>query len=644
MSFRYAAAGGPPVVDQPTQFPDATSSDTPARVSTPILFNVTAHDEPSRNLTFTIYWNYITDLRTGQGDLADRATLIAVVGIDGNATVSIPHTYGAIGPLFQQDTDYNGVMDLGAYYVFVDVGNGVGNGTAAASSWVAANRMPSTTSGIGSDSGFYNVHPPNHTFTANLDFTVFDLDNDTLTVTWDFGDGTPLVVQVTPPARSLTDVVIQHVYDVYNPKLPTEPRPLSFLVNATVDDGHGHRILPRDGLNTTLNGYLWKDTGPQLQQGISYSPRIPGHPEAIYINQRVNFSAEFNDTTPDPLFYYWDFNNDSRIDASGPNVFYSFGGPPEGKWYDVWLYVTDGDWKLPRDVHNASLHVSVFARDNLPPDVLGLPSDNGVFNSTLGSALGFYYQAYDEDGDNLTFSWDYGDGHSENVTAAPPGDNPLGPQKVFFNHSYARADCTETGIDFAGSGKSQSVRSSYCVFHVTVRVSDGHHAFIVKTALVHASSLNLPPKATCCGLHQEGTTVEGYFVTNRPLSFTIYNLTDNDSDLIYLTLDFGDGSSVTRVVQASPTPQDVKVEHTYTTVPKLEYFAVYLNMTDKQVGVLEHNPSQKISVKVEASFELEVPRPWNWIDYASLSAVFAIPAGLVAFSRWKGAKEEEENF
>ncbi len=592
LAFRPAAAQVPPAVDQPTQFPDATSSDTPARLGTPILLNVTAHDEPSRTLAFTVYWNYITDLTTGQGDPTDRDTLAVMAGSDGRATVSLDHTYRALGPLFQQDTDYDGVNDLGAYYIFVDVGNGVDNGTAAASSWVAANRMPSTTSGIGSDSGFYNVRPPNHTFTATLGFTVFDLDNDSLTVTWDFGDGTPLAVQVTPPARSLTDVRIQHVYDVYNPKLPTEPRPLSFLVTATVDDGYGHRILPRDGLNTTLNGYLWNDRGPQLLIGISFSPHIPGQGYAAYNDQWVNFSAEFTDPTGDALAYYWDFNNDSQIDASGSNVswlFSAFGGPPEGRWYDVRLYVTDGDWKLPGDVHNTSLSVRVFVRDNLPPDAPDLPSDHGVFNATAGSPLTFYYQAYDPDGDGLTFNVDYGDGYSQRASTSPPPDNPQGAQRLFINHTYGTAG----------------------TYPLTVTLGDGAGHSVTRSAKVNVlGQMNLPP--TILSLHSE---VNGIPTDTFPVGIQVEfvaNLSDPDDSPIHVRWDFGDYTSQAQIIAV---PGLARASHIYgsggsylVTLTASDGFS----QTSGQLGVMVNSnlpPSiNYFHAEVNGSYTNRVPR------------------------------------
>ncbi len=645
------SAQNPPQVLAVDESPNGNNSDNPVRVGTVITYTVVANDQavpPASTLTFTLYWNFSTP--DGPGDLNDRTVVQAPTDTSGNAFVATPHPYATIGPWQQRDLNGDGRNDTGGWFLLVKVDDGGGGPFyGAAYTFLVVplgNRAPIITYGL-PDTQNITLNPPSHKFPVNLAIAAEDPDNDSLNVTWAFGDGA-FQVNHSGPALKGVQFNASHVYDA---NISRTPRSFSWTATATVDDGHGHKVWAG---NTTVSMYVTTDYGPQLPpEGISYGPKGPRGSRDypfVYNGVPINFSIQAKDPNSDPLTYYWDFEDDSTIDALGSSVFWIFHGGESLTPHAVRVYVTDGGWKEPTSAHTVHTNILVYARDNVRPVLPAIPAYNNTFNATLEKPLVFSYVATDRDGDNLTFQLDYGDGQSA-VFAGVHNDtweashDIFGAYNLTFNHTYSEATCTERANYTSGVGKQVTVIRGNCVYHVTLRALDNHTAGSLTNFLVYASSSNEPPVFTTFVESQEGADVLRYYFTNATIFFTVLNLADNESDRVTLTFDYGDGKGDTKVIAASRIPQDVVFEHTYRIRPKdlgREQFVVRLNISDNRAGIGNHYVHQEHSIKVDDPFHRLTLPPWDVVDYASLAGVLSLPVALFMIQRRRSAREEEE--
>lgn len=651
--WRVASAASPPSVLSITQSPDGSSSDSPVPVGTVISYTIVAQDPdvpPAATLKFIIYWDYLKP-DGSSGDLTDNYTSRVATDSTGTATLSTTRIYAAIGPWQQRDLNGDGRNDTGGWFLWVEVDDGGpdGPGISAAYTFLVVplgNQPPVITSSLPSVFSAI-VNPPNHTMAVEFSFSVSDPDNDTLSILWEYGDGTTETA-TTGPAAQAVQVAASHVYDA---NISQTNRFFNWTARAAVADSHDHTVVAGP---TLVSMYVTLDYGPiPSGSGISYSPRgperSPDYP-FVYNGAPITFSYTAADPKGDPLTYSWDFEDDGTIDAVGQIVSWTFHGSEALVVHKVRVFVTDGNWKLPASAHNITTTVEVYSRNNARPTLPDIPAFNATFDWFLENPLVFKYFPTDRDGDNLTFQVDYGDGqfaviagvHNDTYEAA---HDMFGVYNLTFNHTYTESSCSERANYTSGSGKQLVILRSNCVYRGTIWALDGHTEGGVISFRVLASSSNRPPEFTGFQASQEGSGIQGYFITNNTITFTVLNLTDNDSDSVTVTIQYGDGQSDTQVVSASAVPQNVVFQHTYRIKAKAfggEFFVARLNITDNRVGVLDHQPHQQLSVKVEDPFTLQEEPPWDVVDYSSLTAVLALPVGLFILGRRRAAQQEEE--
>ncbi len=636
------------------QSPDASDSFSTVTIGTPITYTITARDPdvpPVASLAFTIYWDYFAaNFSPGNRDLKDVVT--AATNASGHGTATVTHTYVDIGPHQQADRNDDGTMDIGGWFMWVEVDDGVdGLGISAAYSFMTlppANEPPIITVGLPS---IWNtvVNPPNHTFPVTLSFFVRDPEGDHLNVTWEYGDGSQETMYVGPAPQE-TAVSTTHTYDA---NVTLTPAYHNWTLRATVDDGHDHPVVVGP---TRISMYVTLDSGPVFEGDITFTPTF-GDPSYTYNGIALNFTVTARDSNGDPLYYSWDFNNDTTIDALGSRVSWILQDtgthiphPTYGdlNWslHEVRAFVSDGYWKLPADAHNQSRNIQVWSRDNARVLLTPLPTFNNTFNATLEQPLTFTWQVFDADGDNVSFAVEYGDGSQVEIIAGIRNNSfdPPGFYNLTFNHSYSFSTCRERGNYSTLYGKQVIIGSSFCIYRLNITVSDGHNLPIRVKPLVFAGSVNQPPIFTEFLASQPGSEQFGYFITNQAVNFTIRELRDPEGDTVYLTIYYGDGTSATMEVKNTSGARDVVFTHIYTSKPPegLEFYTVRLEITDRRVGIFDHNPAQTYSTKVEDPFILTEVPPWDILDYASLAAVLTVPPVLLVLGRWRSAKEEEE--
>jgi len=196
---------------------------------------------------------------------------------------------------------------------------------------------------------------------ALLDFSVVatDVAADTVTVTWDFGDGSP---------TALGDAV-QHTYDEDG----------AYSVTATLAD--------EDGGSTVLSGTATiGNASPVLLPGTA-----PNGDEG----QLLAFAAPATDGGQDPLTWSWDFGDGTPLEA-GESPSHTFAD--EGS-YSVVVVVTDDDG-------GSATRTDVVTIANVAPSVDSLVLVDGDEAELLALSA----TVSDPGDDTLTVTWDFGDG------------------------------------------------------------------------------------------------------------------------------------------------------------------------------------------------------------------------------------------
>ncbi len=186
--------------------------------------------------------------------------------------------------------------------------------------------------------------------------------------------------------------------------------------------------------------------------------------------------------------YSWDFGDGDSSSGQNPAHAYSQAGT-----YTVTLTVTDDDGATDSDTTTAT----VTADQNQPP----VADAGGPYTGTENVPISFNGgSSYDNDGNIVSYSWNFGDGHSST------GQNPT--------HAYTQ-DGTYT-------------------ITLTVTDDDGATDSDTTTATV-APSTNQPPVADTGGPYTGAKDV--------PISFNGGSSYDDDGDIVFYSWDFGDGDS-----------------------------------------------------------------------------------------------------
>ncbi|MCB0211353.1 MAG: PKD domain-containing protein [Anaerolineae bacterium] len=376
--------------------------------------------------------------------------------------------------------------------------------------------------------------PPGITFDGSGSF---DPDSDTLTYTWNFGDGTPAgngaaVSHVYLDNGSYTATLTvndgrggtatdQATVTITNkpPKAVTGgPYTGNEAQSITFDGSGSSDVSPNDTLS-----YAWNfgDGTPIVTSGVvvthayadngiynvslqvtdddggtntanttatinNLNPTAEaGGPYITTINVAVSLTGSGTDVAADTLTFEWDLNNDGTFETSGLTPSHTWAMPG---LKTVTFRVTDDD--------------GGFTTDTATVDVGSPPTANpgGPYTANEGSSITFDGSAStDPDGDSLTYLWNFGDG-SGTATG------------VSVSHTYV-----DEGTYTAAS----------------LTVNDGRGG--VSTVPVTVTINNVAPTATIIGSYSGN---EGQSIT--------FNGSGNDpgtNDTLTYTWDFGDGTT-----------------------------------------------------------------------------------------------------
>lgn len=572
-----------------------SASPSTAYVNEEVTFFANASsDVPAAALTFRVYFDAFT--LPGLTNNTASATSVNTTGNPGS--VIVKYTYDTPGNY----SDANGPFFFARLYV--------GDGTNTVNKYIRVYVN-------------YNVPPwfisevPDPVQTTentveSLSTIIQDVNNDPVTVTWDFGDGTANETQVLT-GTAAADGVYSNVTHAWSP--PADPGVGDFTViyqmNITLDDGFNPPVVS----TSFVNVYVPINFPPTIGFAASVSRASPG--------DVINFSARATDAEGDPLT--WTFNySDGSIEvfhtlATSPgtlvwnNVTHHFDAIGS---YTVSIYVSDALEPNQVSYHNQSADVEIQIVDNLPPEVSkeisSSPQGDPQIQGMIGNiSVEFSIEGNDWEGDVVTAVWDMNDtlGPRTNATSG-------GTDKFMFNQTRM--------FDKPG------------LYNISIVITDGRPGHeILRYRIVNVTSTNLPPNLV--GLSFEYAPGHDFATPNEVINFTLV-LSDPERDPIEVSWDFGDGTPIlyfnlTEYVDGNLT---LTLNHSY---PDVKEYTITVHYTDNQLGILNHFKF------INATVAVLVPRPkviitWDLWDYVSLGMFLMIPVSLVVRVLYVGRRRK----
>ena len=564
------------------------ASPSPGVVNQTITFYANATSiYTGTTLIFTIFYNYYL-----YPDFSiNAASPVTVDTASSPGNVVETHVYNQTGNWTDQSPPY--------YYVVMYVDDGFTNEsfllTVSVGPYVPpVNTPPKFLS--------YPMCPPGTRASQSALISAFVKDNnsDTVTMFWEFGDGTNATNHtVATPAG----VYINQTHAWNPPRIPG-------LGNYTVS--YQMNFTLSDGVNPSVN----YSAIAAIAVPVNYPPDITASASKTTASQmdQVNFTARASDQEGDPLT--WTFNfSDGTVE-----VFHTgYTSPGQSVWqnathvfvsvgtYEVNISVTDVVWPTPVPLfHNVTQPLLMTVGVNTPPVVgpINIRPTAPLINGTLGYVnVSLSVQAGDHEDDIVTVTWDLG-GSDIRTNATGGGAN------VLYTLSQV--------VRFSETGS----------YNVSLTATDGRPGHTVtREVMVNVTSNNVPPEV----LYFDKGNYSGrdFAAPNETVIITII-LTDFEHDPLQMSLDFGDGSpkmywtNLTNYTNGNIT---IKVNHVYV---KIGNYTAILVLTDNKIGLFNHTVIFTLPIAVDLP-RVIVRITWDWWDYTSLGLFLMIPIGSIAW-------------
>ncbi len=406
------------------------------------------------------------------------------------------------------------------------------------------NRAPNIEITIPNDGADFNVNQP-VSFTA----AGTDPDGDTLTYTWNFGDGSS-TISGGSGASSI--------------RLHTYANPGNYRITATVSDGS---LTDSDSINI--------DIVIPLQPPIADAGPDQGATAGVAVNFDGSGSTDADGTI---VSYEWDFGDGTTGSGVATSHTYMAIGT-----YTATLTVTDNDGLQDTDTTVITISMGL-----VPPVADAGPDQNGIVSQVLtfdGS------NSNDPDGTIVNYVWDFGDGNTDTgnivthsysntgvytVTLTVTDNNglmdsdtaimdittglispvaniqpdtqtiPVGGTANLDASSSTDADGTivnyvwDFGDGTTGSGVTAShVYPTMGTYTVTLTVTDNNGLMDSDTAIVIVTTGLIPPIADA--------GIDRSVVVGNSINFDGSGSTDADGTIVNYQWDFGDGNTGTGV-------------------------------------------------------------------------------------------------
>jgi hypothetical protein len=325
--------------------------------------------------------------------------------------------------------------------------------------------------------------------------TSSDIDADTVTITWDWKDGTYTMTTDTGPGSLYSQV--SHTWTAAG----------TYSVDVYFDDGTGYAGHNVSGTAVVTISNAGSQVPPMFGTIVQDpEPARPGAP--------VSFNISAADANSNPLEVVVDYGDGNVTVAS------TTGGTSSWQYVNVsHEYVLVGTYTVTVHLndsfadgtHNMTTTFSVSVEAvpaNSPPSFTLQSTYSAFYNQTFSVAP---VTIWDVDGDTLTVWYDWGDGSpmtEGNAAGAPP---------YVSTHMY-----NETGD-----------------FTLNVSVNDGQGHNVSKEGVVTVSDANLKPMIITW-------SVEPALAVHKTGETIWFNVTvmDVEGDNLTVVIDFGDGSDL----------------------------------------------------------------------------------------------------
>ena len=560
-----------------------------------VTFEASAHADSGSQLVFTIYYDAVLDLE--QTPNPNSPLSVNFTGNPGEITTT--YVYDRLGNLTSFGVSY--------YRVKLSVFDGTDTLNVTRTVYVKENSAPLFELDL--EDG-YVLDPDEQ---LNMSIRVLDPDGDSVTVTWDFGDG---VIETNDTGPAGTAVLVSQTH-AWSPDIGPGMGPsLYYYLIVTLEDSYANTNSKTTIITITLpyNGL------PEVTLSASVNVIDP--------EVEMTFYASATDPEGEALTWTFVFNNTiedvdvvvSHTGTSAPgetvwnNLTYAF---QASGTYKVRLWVSDALIPYQIPPHNVTREVSMTVRGNSPPsltDVISMAPEAPSINTAMGYvSVTFTINAWDADGDVVTLEWDMDDGEDPRINTTSGG-------LVVYDFKQVRT-FTETGI-----------------FNITVTATDGVEDHITaRYRVVTVTSNNLPPSVTSLNFSYESGN---FALPNESIQF-VMTFSDPEMDTLEVVWDFGDNTSleyfnITEYVDGTAT---CIVNHSYSSVGR---YNVTIWFTDNQLGLLNHTKLYNAVVSVNVP-TVKVVTGWSWWDYTSLALLAMIPVVFVLNAlRIRGVRRKVE--
>jgi ABC-type oligopeptide transport system substrate-binding subunit len=391
-----------------------------------------------------------------------------------------------------------------------------------------------------------------YTFTIQVE----DPEGDAMTVTWDFGDGSPVKTN-TSTGTGVKVFTQTHTYTA----LAMPPNGLDMSVNAS--DGYiGNNAISRATVYVTQ-----PDTPPSVSSSLTMDPSL-----RAYRNHWTNWSVGAADSETLGIKFTWAWDDGSyNVTTRTQSVL--GGGVVDAvmhRWaftgvYSVEVFADDGSGLPGHNVSLATITYEIIL--NAPPEIPAISPIAG--NEDLWTDC--VASSSDLDADTLRFTWAWGNG-TYNVTTA-----------------------SGTGLLTSNAAHLWATPGNYAV---ELSVDDltgfvGHNVTASTVAVVWPAGTQLAPGS----LSLVPRPAKAYPGTNVAFNASAV---DVNGDEISFSIEFGDGTTATATSTGASAQRQYALPEFTHTYSKIRTFAVNLTASD---GTLTSAP---LSIDVQV-FENQPP-------------------------------------
>jgi hypothetical protein len=556
-------------------------------VNDTITFYANASSDTGSALNFTIYFDSMLPDYTNNTASPSYSTTTPNPG-----NVVTNYTYDRLGTIDGTSGTY--------FRVRLYVGDGSNVVTTAISVYIVENSAP-----------VFNLELPNNvTISPGVESTfttiVADVDDDSLTVTWDFGDGSTFATNLTGPAADGVSVTQSHTWDPY-----LEPGIgnyfIQFVMTVTVEDPLGHIAQ----FETILSIYVpW-----------NFSPVWSLWVDSLFVDpsDEIRVYGSATDREGDPMTWTFMVSNETAVlmtevahtPATEPNAtvlqnFTTTLGAEGSFTVKVWLTdallpeLQTGSHNLSKSILlTSTVNTMPFALANITfsPLIVYLDNVSGMADVTLSM------QANDVDGDVLTVTWGFGDGSDPAVNYSSGG---IQVYTFYQLHRY----------------------NSSGIFCATCTITDGRPGHeVVRNGTLIVRSDNRPPTVKAILMEMS----QGSFaLVNTTINFTLV-LNDLEGDPVEIWWDFGDNSTIGHSFIDAYGPDGngtSTVNHSY---EQVEEYTLHIWFTDHRFDTSWHNTSLNATVSVQELQTVPI-LVWDWWDTTSLTAFIGSIIAVVAYT------------